>query len=127
MMRAGKRDRRLTLLRLTQTRDDYGGVTDDFAAVATVWAEYEPLSDAEQRRAAEVGATQTARFRVLLSSLTALCDPTWRVVLHGRRGAPDVEFDIIGVKDVVDKGEEWRPGTPVGLEISAVARAEKGA
>lgn len=119
MMRAGKRDRRVTLLRPTQTRDDYGGVTEDFAAVATVWAEYEPLSDAEQRRAAEVGATQTARFRVLLSSQTAPCDPTWRVVLHGRRGLSDVEFDIIGVKDTGDAGE--------GLEISAVARGEKPA
>lgn len=119
MMRAGKRNRRLSLLRPTQVRDDYGGVTDDFAAVATVWAEYEPLSDAEQRRAAEIGATQTARFRVLLSSLTAACDPTWRAVLHGQRGVPDAVFDIIGVKDTGAEAE--------GLEISAVARAEKGA
>lgn len=119
MMRAGKRNRRLTLLRVTTGRDEYGGQTEGLVTVATVWAEHEPLSDAEQRRAAEIGATQTARFRVLLSSQTALCDPTWRAVLRGRRGAPDVEFDIIGVKDTGDAAE--------GLEISAVARAEKGA
>lgn len=117
MMRAGKRNRKLTLSRPTSTPNDFGESVETFAAVATVWAEYEPLSDAEQRRASEVGASQNARFRILLSNQVADCDPTWRASLRARGAAPAAEFEIIGVKPCGDLNE--------GLEISAVARGEK--
>lgn len=112
MLRAGNLNRRLTLLRPTLAPNGFGESVETFAATATVWASYEPLSDAEQRRAAEVGATMTARFQIRLSSQVVDCDPTWRATCDGR------SFDIVGVKEI---------GLREGLEISAVARAERAA
>lgn len=109
MLRAGQLNRRLSLSRPTLTPNGFGEEVETLTEVATVWASYEPLSDAEQRRAAEVGATMTARFQIRLSSQVADCDPTWRATFNGR------PFDIVGVKEI---------GLREGLEISAVARAE---
>lgn len=112
MLRAGDLNRRVALSRPTTTKNGFNEDVVSFAPVATVWSSYQPLSDAEQRRAAEVGATMTARFQIRRSTTVVDCDPTWRLEFDGRA------FDIVGVKEI---------GLREGLEISAVARGEKPA
>lgn len=112
MLRAGQLNRRVELYRPMSAKNGFNEDVATFVLVANVWASYEPLSDAEQRRASEVDASMTARFQIRYSSDVADCDPTWQLAFGGR------PFDIVGVKEI---------GFREGLEISAVARGEKPA
>lgn len=110
-MKAGQRDRRLTLLRNTQVRDAFNALTDQWAEIGIVWAGKLDVSDGERWRAAEVSAQITTRFRVLQSSLTRSLTPKDRLRCQGR------SYDIQGIKEI---GRE-------GFEITANARADQEA
>lgn len=105
-MEAGKLDRRVTIERATVVLDDFGGEVTTWTALATVWASYEPVSDGEKWRAAEVAATVTARFRIRWGFDVKVTD---RLIFDGR------VFDIIGVKEI---------GRREGQEITTSARGE---
>lgn len=108
-MQAGRLDRRLTLQRGTTTSDAAGTPVTTWTDLATVWASYMPVSDAEKVAAAEVSATISARFRIRYGSTWADLSPADRVVFEGR------VFDLWGVKEI---------GRREGLELTAAARAE---
>lgn len=63
-MNAGALDQRVTLERFTSTTDDWGGVVEAWAPLATVWAAVEPLVGREYLAAAALVAEVTARVRM---------------------------------------------------------------
>jgi len=65
-----------------------------FAAIATVWAVYEPVSDGERMRAAAVEQKTDARFTVRYSSLLASIDGTCLIQFDGS------DWQITGVKEI---------------------------
>ena len=105
-MEAGKLDRRITIERATTVTDAFGAEIATWSPVATVWAAYQPVSDGERLRAAEVGASLTARFTIRWGHDVTVED---RIVFDGRT------FEVVGVKEI---------GRREGQEISAAARAE---
>lgn len=111
MIAAGTLDRRVTIEALTESQSGSGGLTQSWAAVATVWCGFRPLagregfvSDAAQR-AAFADALFTMRYNPGLT----LSPKTHRVVLGGR------PYDIVSVAQV-SRGET--------VEVAARARAE---
>jgi SPP1 family predicted phage head-tail adaptor len=64
----GKLDRRLALEAPVETPDGAGGVTRSYAAVATLWAQVEPVSARGAVEAQALGATVTHRIRVRCSA-----------------------------------------------------------
>ena len=106
---AGKLDRRIILQRFTATRDEYNEPVRSWTTLATVSASYEPLSDGEVYRAGETMAEASARFVVRYSSTVADMSPVDRLVFDGRT------YEIVRAKEI---------GRRVGIEITAVARAE---
>ena len=107
---AGKLNRRLTLLRATKTKNAFNEEVESFAVLAEVRASKRDVSDAERQRAAETGATITARFQTRWNSVTKTLDPTDRVRCEGR------EYDVTAVKEI---------GFREGVEISGTARSER--
>ena len=108
-MRAGAMDRRITLERFAETRDEYNEPVRAWSPLATRWASYEPLSDGERFRASETAANASARFVIRWSTAVADLNPRDRLVFEGKT------FDIVHVKEV---------GRRKGLEITAAARAD---
>lgn len=106
---AGKMDRRIVLERFTETRDDYNELVKTWAALATRWASYEPLSDGEKFSASETAANASARFVIRHSSAVADLNPKDRLVFGS------VTYEIVRVKEI---------GRREGLEITAGARAD---
>jgi len=66
-MNAGKLRHRVTIQQLVATDDGYGGITETWQDVATVWAAVEPLRGTERYRAqqvqAELSHKVTIRYR----------------------------------------------------------------
>jgi len=102
-------DRRITLRRATFTQDGFGEAIATWANLATVPAQFMPVSDAEKWKNDEVSAEMTARFRIRFSSTTSTLNPKDRLIFDG------LEHDIHGVKEI---------GRRDFLEITASARAE---
>lgn len=107
---AGSLDRRLKLYRRTTTTNALNEEAETFTLLATVWAKRTDVKDAEQVAAAQVGAEITARFLVRWSTTTETLTPMDRVTCEGR------EYEVTGRREI---------GRREGLEISAVARADK--
>lgn len=107
---AGKRDRRIVLQRATSTKNGLNEDVKQWPALGTRWAEKLDVSDGEQLRAAQMGATITTRFRVLADSLTSTLTARDRLLLGS------LVYEISGIKEV--------GGTNVGLEITATARPD---
>lgn len=105
---AGKRDRRIVLQRATSTKNGLNEDVKQWSALGTRWAEKLDVSDGEQLRAAQMGATITTRFRVLRDSLTATLTPRDRIVLGS------LVYEITGIKEI----------DPDGLEITTTARPD---
>jgi SPP1 family predicted phage head-tail adaptor len=63
-IRAGDLDQRITLQQITETRDSFGGVTETWTDVATVWAGISMLSGRESFAAQHVYAEATHRVIV---------------------------------------------------------------
>lgn len=109
-MPAGVRDRRIKLQRALTSKNALNEDVTTWGTFATRWAEKRDVSDGEQMRAAEVGATLTTRFRVLHDSETATLTPRDRLLLDG------LVYEITGIKEI---------GTRVGVEITATARPDQ--
>lgn len=110
MLAAGDLDRRITLQAQTTEKTKLNESVEVWSDVREVWSSFEPLSDAEQRRALEVGAAMTARFRIRWAVEVRDLNPKWRVKFEG------LTFDIVGVKEI---------GRRVGWEISAITRTDR--
>lgn len=110
-MQSAKLDRRLTLQRFTSSQDPGSGENiETWSDLATVWANYKPVSDGEKMQAGEVSATLAARFTIRYDSAWADLSAVDRVVFEGRT------FDIFGTKEV--------DGRRQFLEITTSARSE---
>lgn len=106
---AGSLDRRITLQRFTETRDEYNEPVKTWATLATRAASYEPLSDGERFRASETAANASARFVIRHSAAVADVNPKDRVLFNGD------PLEIVHVKEI---------GRREGLEITTGARAD---
>lgn len=113
-MQSERLDRRITLQRSTDTQDEYGSPVKAWADLATVWANYKPVSDgekfSERLNGGEVAATLSARFAVRYDSAWADLNPKDRLIFEGRL------FDIANVKEV--------HGRRAFLEITASERTD---
>lgn len=107
---AGKLDRRLKLYRRSTTTNALNEDVETFTLFATVWASKHDVSDGERVQAAQVSAEITTRFQIRYSETVSSLNPKDRVWCAGR------EYEVTAVKEM---------GRQDGLEISAVARADK--
>lgn len=105
---AGARNRRITLQRALTTKNALNEDVKTWGTIGKRWAEKLDVSDGEQLRAAQMGATITTRFRVLRDSLTATLTPRDRIVLGS------LVYEITGIKEI----------DPDGLEITTTARPD---
>lgn len=80
-MRAGTLRHRVAIQRLTQGVDAYGGATETWATVATVWASVESVTGREYFAGAQVQSEVTTKVRIRYRSGIV---PTMRVV-HASR------------------------------------------
>lgn len=110
---AGKMDRRVTLERFSETRDEMNEPVMTWAPLATVWASYEPIRDGEKFRAGETAAGLSARFIIRYSSQVADVGPKDRLIFK------DVTYAIVGVKET--------GGRNVGIEITVAGRGDGAA
>lgn len=108
-MRAGRLDRRLTILVAREDRNSSNELIETWAELTTVAASYNPVSDGERTRAQETAAVADARFQIRYARAVEDVTPKYRLRFEGR------VFNIIGVKEI---------GRREGIEISAQARAE---
>jgi SPP1 family predicted phage head-tail adaptor len=108
-MQAGRLDRRVTLERFTETRDQFNEPVKGWTPLATVWASYEPLSDGERFRASETAAGASARFVIRWSQDVSSLNPKDRLVFEG------VVHELVRVKEI---------GRREGLELTTAARAD---
>lgn len=106
---AGKLDRKITIQRFTQTRDEMNEPVPAWATLATRWASYEPVRDGEKFRAGETAANISARFVIRHSSNVADLNPKDRVQFDGKT------YDILNVKEI---------GRREGIEITCAARGD---
>lgn len=106
---AGKRPRRITLQRALTAKNALNEDVKTWGAIGKRWAEKLDVSDGEQLRAAQMGATITTRFRVLYDSLTSTLTPRDRLLLGS------LVYELVGIKEI---------GTREGLELTATARPD---
>ncbi len=78
-MAAGKLDRRIRIERATAVDDGYQTRPGAWAELATVWAQFIPMSGKEAREQLGREATMPASFRIRWSSRTADVSPADRV------------------------------------------------
>lgn len=105
-MRAGKLDRRVTIRRATETRDDFNNPVQTWADVATVWAQQRPNRGSERFTAQENAGAAVMTFHIRFRSDVTVKD---RIQYDGR------EWDIADVREI---------GRRVVTEIDCTARAE---
>lgn len=92
-MRAGQMDREIILERFGTTLNEFNEPITGWAPLGKRWALKEDVSDGEKVRAAQVGASVSARFRVRYDSVTSTLTAADRVVCEG------VEYQISGTKE----------------------------
>lgn len=109
-MNAGLLDRRITLKRATVTTNEFNEPVYSWSTLATVSAAKLDLSDRERLAFGEMAAEIITRFRIRWSSTVSDLNPKDKLVHAGRT------YEIYAVKEM---------GRHVGLEITAVARADK--
>jgi SPP1 family predicted phage head-tail adaptor len=109
-MRAGTRDRRITVERFLETRNEYNEQEKHWTPIGDFWASYEPISDGERFRANENAATATARFGILWSPLGESITALDRVIFGS------TVYQIMHAKE--------SGGRNVGLELTCKARAD---
>lgn len=88
-MRAGLLSTRITIQRVTETRDAMGGVAETWANLATRWAAIESISGGEADPAGRPQAEATTRIRLRYGSDLASLSPKDRVSFGSRL------FDIL--------------------------------
>jgi len=108
-MQAGQLDRRILVQRAITATDGFGGQTQTWQTIASVWASVTPISDGERFRAGEWAADITTRFAIRWSAIAKTIDAKDRLIFDGRT------FEIYGVKEL---------GHRDGVEITGAARGE---
>lgn len=91
MLDAGTMDRRITIEALTVSQDAYGGTTESWATLATVWARWLPGGGNERFVAAAVYSETQGRFRIRWRSDVTT---THRVVWGGDN------YDILAIDEI---------------------------
>ena len=109
-IQAGDFNRRIVITRATTAKDAMGQPIKTWATYATVWARYDPVSDAEKVMASEVYASLAARFLIRWSLLVSTVDARDQINFDGR------VFDIIGAKETLKR---------TLIEITAGTRGER--
>lgn len=104
-MQIGLLDRRITLQRFAETVDEWNQPVTSWTDIGVRFAAKEDVSDVEQVRAAQVGASVTTRFIVRWDDLTETLTAADRIVYRGHT------YSISGIKE----GE----GRRRSLEITA--------
>lgn len=101
MTPAGRRDRRIILQRATVATDDFGveGPTS-WAELQKAWAMVRYGTSAERRTASVEGASQTATFRVLSTSVLRTVTVRDRILMDG------AGWNITGIVPVGMQGAE---------------------
>ena len=106
ILAAGKRDRRITLLREAQV-DNHGDVQTAFTNVCTVWGSYRPLRASERFAQSGNLAQAEVEFQILYSSDVSWLSPADRLSFDG------AEYEIIEVTEI---------GRQKGLSVIAKRR-----
>jgi SPP1 family predicted phage head-tail adaptor len=102
--------RRITIRRATKTTiPPFNETVETWADLIIVWVKVNQVTDVEQYRAQEIGASVDTRFTIRYASEVAGVGPLDRVAFKGR------DYNITGVREI-DRN--------LWLEISAVARVE---
>lgn len=104
-MQAGKKDRQIILKSCSETKDGFGGITETYTAVQTVWASVKDLRGNQFFAAQQMNSAITTKFTIAYRDDIGAC---WRIEFKGR------EYDIIGIPVEI--------GRNVDLEIMAKAR-----
>lgn len=107
-MRAGRLDRRITLLRQTETQGADGAPIRTWSEVGKVWAEVVPVGGKERLQAPQTIAEQTARIRI---RYRAGVDVQMRIEHAG------LLWEIQGLAEI---------GRREGIEITAAALQGQG-
>ncbi|NGP19301.1 phage head closure protein [Devosia aurantiaca] len=92
-MDSGDFDRRITLQRYGTTYNEFNEPESGWTDLGKRWASKEDVSDGEKVRAAQVGASVSARFRVRYDALTKTLTAADRLICE------DVEYQISGTKE----------------------------
>lgn len=108
-MDAGKLDRRVTLERFTETRDELNNPILGWAVLTRVWGAKTDVSDTERYRSSEIGTTLTTRFVIRWSNKVKDVNSRDRLTCEGE------VFNIIGVKEI---------GRRQHLEITASSQSD---
>lgn len=99
-MRAGRLDRRISILRRTQTQSASGEVVETWPEERRVWAEVVPLGGNERFAAATTQAARSAKMRLRFA-------PRWRPDVANHRVEHDgLVWDILGLAEL-GRGEGW--------------------
>lgn len=106
---AGKRDRRITLERYGETRDEWNNPIIGWTLLSRVWGSKDDVSDTERLRAADLGSTLTTRFVIRWSKKVADLNTKDKLTCEG------LEYNIIGVKEL---------GRREYLEVTGAARSD---
>lgn len=104
---AGELETRISFVRRAVVDDGLSKVPGPPEELGRRWSKQQPVSDAEQVRAAAQGRNLTARFGVRFDSVTSSVTTADQIVCDG------AAYEITGIK-------EWR-GRRVGIEFTAVA------
>lgn len=89
-MKAGQLDQRVTVERLDQGQDEFGGPLTTWTPLFTAWAAVEPLAGREYLAAAAIQSEVTTRIRLRYRPGITSAD---RVMHEGR------EYNIVSVID----------------------------
>lgn len=103
-MRAGQRDRKISVERYIVTEDAFGGTVETWAEHLQAWAQIIYGTGAERREAGREGSTQPATFRLLANSETLAITTADRIAFDGDN------WDIVSLSPL---GRD-------GLEITAI-------
>lgn len=87
-------DRKITFRRRSSDEDAWGGQSETWSDVATVWASFTPVSDGERWRAGQSAALEMARFQVRYHASLAGVTATDAIQFNGK------DWNIIGAKEI---------------------------
>lgn len=104
-MRAGKRDRQITIQRPALTNNAFNEQVETWSDLATVWAQQLPSRGGERIAAQEIYGQSVMTFRIRYRADLTVSD---RIVCQGRI------WNILDIREI---------GRRVGIEIDAVAEA----
>lgn len=108
MMNASDLDRRITVERFTETRNEFNEIVEEWITLTTVSAKRHDVSDAEKFAAGQIGAELRSRFIIRDVGAASTVTPVDRLSHDGKT------WNVNGIK-------ETRDGRHRFIEISATA------